>query len=223
MKRTAISLISLVLMLALLSGICCIPASAATTIPSFVILDEGGTFPESPYDFLVTLTAICNALPYPRRVEMEIVEGWNGPDSPDVMLFNIYDSYEEGTCLLTIDFDQLQVRSNGTTMRVQMSSSQLYEKCDFINTYPRFVGMEMEQRYFENNVLEAQMLVNMVCDPQLKLFSGKQDYIDTVYTVIEKGSIANNGIILDVDAYASYGVMLSLRDIETEDSSPTHH
>lgn len=212
MRKHCMSIISLILVVMLLAGNLCMTVSAATS--KATVFDKVSTFPSSPFEFYTRLSMINNALPDPFRLELE--------DSPsdwiDITIFRGDDR------LFSMDFDRITTWSDGSSIRETMSGDKLLEKCDYINTHPLFKGEMMDDRYLEQDVLEALLLIEMACDPQTK----RVEDADEVYAMIQKtidtgDTQERNGIAMMLDCYASYGVMLTLRDAKTQELPPTHH
>lgn len=212
MRKHCLSIISLILAVVLLAGNFSLTVSAATVKPT--VFDQVSTFPSSPFEFYTRLSMINNALPDPFRLELE----YSPSDWIDITIFRGDDR------LFSMDFDRITTWSDGSPMRETMSGDKVLEKCDYINTHPLFKGEMMDDRYLEGDVLEALLLIEMACDPQTK----RVEDADAVYAMIQKtintgDTQERNGIAMMLDCYASYGVMLTLRDSETQELPPTHH
>lgn len=212
MKRTVISAFALILVLSLLAGSLCMTASAAT------VFDDVSTFPASPFDFYTRLSMINNTLSVP--YELEVTD----PDE-DAWIHVYIRSGDK--VLATIDFDKTGSFSDGTPMRETMTTDSLFEKCDYINSHLLFKGDSEPDRWVETDVLEAQMLIQMACDPQMKRLEDADEVsrlmCDVIYSCPIGEGRERNGIVLELSCWASYGVMLDLRDAGTQALPTTHH
>lgn len=206
MKRICVAMMSLFLTLTLFPGALCAEAVSTT------LFDEVSTFPSSPFDFYTKLCMINNTLSQPYQVEL---------CTDERMYVTVSNG---GTELLFMDFDQIVRWENGHNNRELMGPEKKFERCDYINTYPRFRGLRMDEHVVPEEVLEVQMLVQMACDPQIKRIEDAEYIKKMTCDIIYEGETKElHGIVTAIDSSASYGVMLSLRDTATEELDNMHH
>lgn len=206
MKRICAAMVSLILVLTLFPGAVCAEAVSTSAF------DEVSTFPYSPFDFYTKLCMINNTLSKPYQVEL---------NTEDYLSVQVSDGNKD---LLTINFDQIVYWKDAMNIRELMTPDMKFERCDYINTYPMYKGMRMDEHEIPAEVVEVQILVQMACDPQIKRIEDSDKVYKMLCDAIDEGKTKElNDIVLECDCWMSYGVMLSLRDAATQALDNSHH